>query len=126
MRGLILGLAVGLAVLFTAGDGRADYFDGQMLYDRCQKGDADGIDSLTSFGQCLGYVLGVYDSAPILDAAAEKRQWDGGWTACVPEGVEAGQLTAVVKKWLRAHPEKWHVHASGLVARAFQEAFPCR
>jgi hypothetical protein len=97
-----------------------------MLYDRCQKGDADGIDSLTSFGQCLGYVLGVYDSAPILDAAAEKRQWDGGWTACVPEGVEAGQLTAVVKKWLRAHPEKWHVHASGLVARAFEDAFPCR
>jgi hypothetical protein len=29
MRGLILGLAVGLAVLLTAGEGRADYLTGR-------------------------------------------------------------------------------------------------
>jgi hypothetical protein len=26
----------------------------------------------------------------------------------VPDGVLAGQLVEVVKKWLREHPENWH------------------
>ena len=126
MRGLILGLAVGLAVLLTAGEGRADFFDGQKLNEVCNDGERDDQDSLIPFGQCMGYIAGVYDAGKVLDTATDKRQWKGGWTACVPDGVPAGQLKEVVKKWLRAHPERWHYAAGGLVARAFDESFPCR
>ena len=120
MRGLILGLAVGLAVLLTAGEGRADYLDGQDLNKACNAGDT------FSTGQCLGYIEGVYDAGEVLDPASDKRQWQGGWTSCLPDRVEAGQLTAVVKKWLREHPELWHLAADGLVAYALEETFPCR
>jgi hypothetical protein len=42
MRGLILGLAVGLAVLLTAGEGLAGYIQGQGLNEICS---ADNIAS---------------------------------------------------------------------------------
>ena len=118
MRGLILGLAVGLAVLLTAGEGRADYLNGQKLYDSCKDED------LALY--CIGYIVGVYDAGEVLDPASDKRRWVDGWTACVPDGVLAGQLVEVVKKWLREHPAEWHYEADSLVAAALQEAFPCR
>ena len=121
MRGLILGLAVGLAVLLTAGEGRAAYNLGQKLNEYC----GAEYGSL-EWGVCAGYVMGVYDAGKVLDKATDKRQWSGGWTACVPKGVSAGQLMEVVKKWLREHPSEWHLGAGGLVAEAFDEAFPCR
>ena len=120
MRGMILGLAVGLAVLLTAGEGRADLYSGQDLNEACNAGDT------FSTGECVGYIGGVYDAGKVLDRGTKKRQWNGGWTACVPEGVKAGQLMEVVKKWLREHPSEWHLGAGGLVAAAFDEAFPCR
>ena len=120
MRGMILGLAVGLAVLLTAGEGRADYLDGQDLNKACNAGDA------FSKGECLGYIEGVHDAGKVLDRGTDKRQWISGWTACVPDGVSAGQLVEVVKKWLREHPAEWHYAAGGLVTAAFEEAFPCR
>ena len=126
MRGMILGLAVGLAVLLTAGEGRAGYVNGQSLNEECRDGERDDEDSLIPFGQCVGYIQGVYDAGRVLDAATDKRQWEGGWTSCVPDSVLAGQLKEVVMKWLREHPADWHYEADNLVARAFQEAFPCR
>ena len=44
----------------------------------------------------------------------------------MPKGVLAGQLTEVVKKWLREHPAEWHYTADSLVAKTFDEVFPCR
>ena len=119
MRGLILGLAVGLAVLLTAGEGRAAFLNGQQLNEICN---ADKLKEVW----CTAYIQGVSDAGRVLDAATDKRQWDGGWTACAPDGVKLGQLKGVVKKWLREHPAEWHYFAAGLVAASFQEAFPCR
>jgi len=120
MRGLILGLAVGLAVLLTSGEGRAGYITGRDLNEVCNK------DNYYSKGQCLGYIEGVHDAGSLIDKATDKRQWDSDWTACVPKGVTAGQLWEVVKKWLREHPADWHYTADSLVANALAEAFPCR
>ncbi len=120
MRGLILGLAVGLAVLLTAGEGRAGYYSGQKLNEVCNN------DSLVSVGLCFGYILGVYDAGKVLDEATDKRQWQSGFTSCVPDGVKPGQLKEVVSKWLQQHPENWHYRANSLVAAALEWGFPCR
>ena len=40
------------------------------------------------------------------------------------ENVTIGQLCAVVTKYLKANPEKWHQSALKLVLDALQEAFP--
>ena len=119
MRGVLLALAVSLAVLFTAGEGRAGYMSGQNLNEKCHE---TGM----PYAQCAGYIQGVYDAGKILDPDTDKRQWKGGWTACVPDSVSTGQLVAVVKKWLREHPEDWHHTGNSQVARAFDETWPCR
>jgi hypothetical protein len=119
MRGLILGLAVGLAVLLTAGEGRAGFLNGQQLNEICN---ADALEQI----QCSAYIQGVYDAGTLIAEGIDKRQWQGGWTSCVPDDVKLVQLKAVVKKWLREHPAEWHYFAAGLVAAALQEAFPCR
>lgn len=62
-------------------------------------------------GVVLGYVTGVVDAnAPVL---------------CVPSGVSAGQLVAVVRKYLAANPEIWNLPADVVVTLALGEAFPC-
>ena len=38
----------------------------------------------------------------------------------------AGQLAAVVSKYLTNHPEKWSEPAVDLVIKALQEAFPLK
>jgi hypothetical protein len=117
-----LGVALALAILLTANEGRAagGYISGQRLNELCS-------DESTSFneGLCWGYIAGVYDAGKALDTATNKRQWSAGWTACVPDGVLAGQLVEVVKKWLRAHPERWHYAADSVVAGAVHETWPC-
>jgi len=121
MKVYALALAVSLAVLFTAGEGRAGYIQGQGLNGFCS-----AEDSFFSDGLCSGYIEGVYDAGELLDKATNKKQWDGGWTACRPDGVKVGQLVEVVKKWLREHPEDWHYNAASLVAHAFHKTWPCR
>jgi hypothetical protein len=120
MRGLILGLAVVLAVLLIAGEGWAGYISGQKLNDLCSS------DDFVDRAQCIGYVQGAYDAGKVLDAATDKRFWEGGFTSCMPDSVLTGQLVEVVKKSLREQPEDWHYNAAGLVARAVDDAFPCR
>jgi hypothetical protein len=119
MKFSALALAVSLAVLFTAGEGRAT--SGQELNEFCSYEDA-------SFGEgvCFGYVDGVYDAGREVPGLGTNRlEWPGLWTACVPKAVTLGQLVEVVKKWLREHPEDWHYGADGQVARAFSETWPC-
>jgi hypothetical protein len=121
MRGLILALAVGLATLFTAaseGGAARFFYSGQDLHERC--GAASGMDR----GLCVGYIQGVFDSGT--DGPPNGgTEWPSGMTACVPEGVTSGQLTEVVTKWLREHPEDWHFSANSLAANALMATWPC-
>jgi hypothetical protein len=72
---------------------------------------------------CLGYVVGIADA---MSGAQSVGGTVNGWRACLPYGVTEGQVMDVVVQALRAHPQRRHNGASGLVASALSEAFPCR
>jgi hypothetical protein len=72
-------------------------------------------------GLCNGYILGIADA--MVDGKIVE-----GFTACIPAPVRLrspGQLFGVVKRFLASHPEKRQLSATGLVAQAFQERYPC-
>ena len=89
-----------------------DFFTGNKL--------KDAFDDKNSFGEVLagGYVAAIYDVLSVTNI--------NGFKACIPNSVTLGQLEDVTKKFLSDHPEKLHYGASGLVASALYEAFPCK
>jgi hypothetical protein len=66
--------------------------------------------SWDAVGYYDGYISGVADATHSLYN--------------VPSGVTYGQLSAIVSKYLKNHPEKWNKPAVDLVIFALQEAFP--
>ena len=49
-----------------------------------------------------------------------------GKMACYPQNVMTTQLTDVVIRSLKRHPERRHYGGTYLVASALAEAFPCK
>ena len=74
---------------------------------------ADQVDA----GMFLGFVVGVADTGEALV---------GDKFYALPENPTAGQLCAVVSKYLKEHPEKWTRPAAWLVLDALTEAFPAK
>jgi hypothetical protein len=85
-----------------------------MLHERCSQ----PSDSFFASGDCMGYVVGIADA---LGAGNEIN----GFSACFPEEVTTGQIRDIAIAFLQEHPELRHYAASGLVASALEEAFPC-
>ena len=123
MRGLILGLAVGLAVLLTAGEGRA--MTGQKLAEVCANLAPESPEDLIKFGRCFGYVEAIVDTGT-LDEVTNKTKYDGGRTVCKPKTATQGQVVEVVKRFLKEFPQTWHIGADMIVAAALEWGFPCR
>jgi hypothetical protein len=117
VRNLIqAGLAILVVLCLPASPALADaYISGSDLYEKCRGQDAPDR------ALCFGYIAGIADA---MDLAAPGRL--GEWRACVPKEVTVGQLTDMATKWLAAHPALGTRGVAGLVARAFQEAFPCK
>ena len=46
-------------------------------------------------------------------------------TGCLPDGPTIGQLTDILKKYIKSNPSKRHLHISHLFDRAMNEAFTC-
>jgi hypothetical protein len=63
--------------------------------------------------QYLGYIEGAFD--------AQRKNLP----SCVPEGMKAGQLGAVVTKYLLDHPEHWGFNGSTVVYLSVLKAFSC-
>jgi len=45
---------------------------------------------------------------------------------CPPQGVKRGQLSKIVEKYLKSHPELLHMSGSELVVNSLKEPFPCK
>jgi hypothetical protein len=77
---------------------------------------AERKDERTNYADVARYqwfVMGVHDAL-------------SGEIFCSPEQVTLAQVTAVVAKYLNAHPEEWDQPASVLVTKALNRVFPCR
>ena len=68
MKVYALALAVSLAVLFTAGEGRAYYMTGQRLNVACSD-----EENFFNKGLCSGYVQGVYDAGKPVPGPGQDR-----------------------------------------------------
>lgn len=100
-------------VLFTlsAGATRADFYDGNELYEMC----ASRKEAVTL------YVIGVYDGyATTSEAYSKQRQ------SCLSGNVRGSQLGDVTCNYLRDHPEQRQYTASSTALAALISAFPCK
>ena len=102
-------------MLFMGSPARAgeSFFTGNTLLSLCNDNGSD-----VNWGRCSGYVEGISDS------------FSGGgnisgWKACLSGNITSDQIRDIVVRFLVNHPEKRHYAASGLVAAALEEAFPC-
>jgi hypothetical protein len=72
---------------------------------------------LISEGQCMGVVSAMIAAGPLL--GPENR-------SCPPEGVNIGQGTRVVIRFLDANPNLLHYDFRSLVMLALKTAWPCK
>ena len=109
LAGATIGFTVA-AVIFRAAHA-GDFQTGNQLLSNCESSDI-GERML-----CMGYVEGI--------AGAMGQNAVNGYLACIPPTVNAGQARDVARAYLYANPTVRHFMATGLVAKAMQNAFPC-
>lgn len=63
----------------------------------------------------MGYIMGVYDSLEMDLGVNLKKCWMG-------RNPTVGQLTAIVSKYLKEHPEKWTSSAVLIITEAITDA----
>ncbi len=88
---------------------------GSKWLEWCEDGHAD------TNGLCLGYIYGAVDYQWWIQSLklAEMK-------LCIPPRVTRGQLMEITKKYLKEHPDKWHIEMSSLFFLAIKETFPCK
>jgi hypothetical protein len=95
-----------------------NYIDGSTLKnwidasDRVDSGNVQPVD-FQKVGRLDGYVIGVHDS------------WEG-IMFCGTDRVRAGQLIALVTKYVRENPDQWHHSGSNIVIAAIAPSCPCK
>lgn len=107
----MLRLPLVLMALFASPVGAGGFINGNDLYRECSS------DSAFKEGICLGYIAAISD--------AMEDVYISGFRACYPTGVTTGQVTDIVRSFLKNNPAERHYRADGVVAQALSEAFPC-
>ena len=115
MKRIILAALVGVLVISTA---NAEFFSGNQLFTDCNGERPD------EEAGCSGYIMGAMDT--IISLQRGKLLDDRFQNVCLPEGVTAGQLVSIVKKYLTENPAERHFAASRIVVIGIRKAFPCK
>ena len=106
-----LATIAALAMLLGSSGSYAGFRSGNNLANDCNNND-----NKFSNGVCYGYVMGVTDLLLWVNTNLK---------LCAPSEATGGQVVAIVRKFLKEHPEMLHEDADFLVMSALQEAFPC-
>lgn len=106
----VMVIALTMAAMATSGHAvAASFWTAQRLKDLCQN-----HRGTFNNGVCMGFVVGVVDSL------------SGKRLACLPKGVNVGQVIDVVEKHLKDHPEKGHLSAESVVEVSLLQIWPCK
>ena len=113
---VLVAVCLSVAVLASGPAMAGTFANGNLLYSQCQA--AHGT---SDHGACQGYIIGIFDA---LDET-KKYGGIGGFRACAPQHINRIQVIDVMKQFLEKNPALRHFAASGLVAQALSEAWPC-
>src|SRR5262245_12829484 len=115
----MIGYAIAVCLLLTSTAAQAVGLVWLLGNDLERKCNASAQDYF-ALGDCAGYVTAVADmmSQPEWPYSQQAK-------ACLVSSIERGQLVAVVKRYVAAHPEQLHFTAFSVVAVALAQAFPC-
>lgn len=110
---------------------RAGRTTGNELLFKCRSAETlmtgektEDIDAVKDFTECLGYITGVAEVFEIQSAVALRKNPEQAFV-CFPPSSSKWQITQVVLKYLKGHPEELHLQAVTLLFPALAEAFPC-
>jgi hypothetical protein len=112
-------ILVALLIAFLCSAANAQFVEGTQLHewilanDRLDNGGKNQVDFINS-STVMFYIAGIAESYRNLGIL------------CLPNGVSIGQMTSVVGKYLKEHPERWNERANILVISALTNAFPCK
>ena len=107
----ILGVLL-IFIIFAFSEAHAVFYSGNKLVTIMREYEKFHPNTFFEVGEYMGYILGVYDTTKFLYST--------------PDNVTAGQIMAIVSKYLKNNPEKWGEPAYSLVINALQEAFPLK
>jgi hypothetical protein len=112
MRSIVCAILISLSItLLVMPAQKASAMSGNELL-KAYKMSEGGTESNFAGGIVLGMIIGVSTITQ-------------GKYHCRPTKVTNGQLSDIVFKYLKDHPEKLHENASLVIAMAYIEAFPC-
>lgn len=97
-----------IALFLTSFIAKAEFFTGNELKKHCED-----RSSPVSQTFCLAYVSGVVDAHTSV-------------LVCPPASSTAGQMEAIVKKYLNDNPAQLHKSGDIIVADAIKKEFPCK
>lgn len=127
-------------LLFATTTNAVSFYDGNWLVRELKNPSAENV----GYIMATGYIAAVFDSS---ESVRKTTEWNlNNWNfnntpgsvnreqlvrfsnlmhGCPSPNVTLAQLVAVVDRWLREHPNRWHEIGTSLVGAAFIEAFPC-
>ena len=120
--------ALSVALLGHAAPAKADFVNGNDLFDHCNVERSDDLHDVKTM-HCVGYIAGAADgliNGNVFGQVLAGREDDTIDFICVPDRVTAGQMKDVVVAYLSGNPAERHENASVLIAKALLRAWPCR
>ena len=126
-RLLMAAGTLSLALLVQATPAKADFMNGNDLYEHCTEEKSDNLADIKTM-HCVGYITGSADglrNGNVFGQVLAGREEETLDFICVPERVTAGQMKDVVVSYLASNPSERHENASVLVAKALLRAWRC-
>jgi Ssp1 endopeptidase immunity protein Rap1a len=108
---ILLVLSGCAASVLAAPPARANFLDGNDLYEQCQ----------TRSASALNYILGVHDAQQALAGLGKQEKLVCPWGR-----VSSGHVIGVVCKYLQKNPSQRQLSGASIVLKALGEAFPCK